>query len=115
MANMETIEQELKQYIEDSANLSRQDRYVHLKAIFDKHFAMEKTDHLLTMGDFREIISYAKGQFIQISLPATISNKEVYPTEVPHIMMIEAVIAHLNRYKILKRLVKIDFTTKTNK
>lgn len=115
MANMETIEQELRQYIEDSANLSRQDRYTYLKAIFDKHYAMEKTEHLLTMNDFQSIISYAKGQFNQIALPATISKRDVYPSEVPHIMMIEAVIAYLNKSKILKKLVKIDYTTKTNK
>ena len=115
MANTETIEQELRQYIEDSANLTRQDRYTHLKAIFDKHFAMEKTDHLLTMGDFQQIISYAKSQFVQIPLPAEVSKRDVYPSEVPHLMMIEAVISYLNRSKLLKKLVKIDYTTKTNK
>lgn len=115
MANMETIEQELKQYIEDSSNLTRQDRYVHLKAIFDKHFAMEKTEHLLTMGDFQQIISYAKSQFLNITLPASISKREVYPSEVPHIMMIEAVIGYLNKSSLLRKLVKIDYTTRTNK
>lgn len=112
MANMETIEAELRQYIEDSANLSRQDRYVHLKAIFDKHFAMEKTEHLLTMGDFQQIVSYAKSQFVNIKLPAQISKREVYPSEVPHVLMIEAVISYLNRSQILKKLVKIDYTTR---
>ncbi|NJO48298.1 MAG: hypothetical protein HC840_01120 [Leptolyngbyaceae cyanobacterium RM2_2_4] len=115
MFNIETIEQELRQYIEDSANLSRQDRYTYLKAIFDKHYAMEKTEHLLTMNDFQQIISYAKSQFVNLTLPATISKRDVYPSEVPHIMMIEAVISYLNRSKVLKKLVRIDYTTKTNK
>lgn len=110
MANMETIEQELRQYIEDSANLSRQDRYTYLKAIFDKHFAMEKTEHLLTMNDFQGIISYAKGQYVNLTLPAKISKREVYPSEVQFILMIESVIGYLNRSKILRKLVKIDYT-----
>ncbi len=115
MANIETIEQELRQYIEDAANMTRQDRFTYLKAIFDKHYAMEKTEHILTMSDFQNIISYAKSQFTEITLPTEISKRPVYPSEVPHIMMIEAVISYLNRNSILKKLVRIDFTTKTNK
>jgi hypothetical protein len=110
MANMETIETELRQYIEDSANLSRQDRYTHLKAIFDKHFAMEKTEHLLTAGDFHEIVSYAKSQYATMTLPAQVSRREIYPSEAPHLLMIEAVISYLNKNKILKKLVKIDYS-----
>lgn len=115
MANMDTIEQELKQYIEDSPNLTRNDRYVHLKAIFDKHFAMEKTEHMLTMGDFHEIVSFSKSQYVQIPLPATVSNREIYPSEVGYLCMIEAVISYLNKSQILKKLVRIDYTTRTNK
>lgn len=115
MANMETIEAELRQYIEDSANLSRQDRFTYLKAIFDKHFAMENTEHLLTMGDFQQIISYAKGQYPNLTLPAQVSKREVYASEAPHLLMIEAVISYLNKSKLLKKLVKIDYTTRTNK
>jgi hypothetical protein len=115
MSNTETIEKELRQYIEDSANLTSQDRYVYLKAIFDKHFAMEKTEHILTMNDFQSIISYAKSQFVQITLPAEVSKRDVYPSEVPHLMIIESVISYLNKLKILKKLVKIDYTTRTNK
>lgn len=115
MANMETIETELRQYLEDAQNLSRQDKYVHLRAIFDKHFAMEKTEHLLTMNDFYLIVSNAKSNFVQLTLPAKISNRDVYASDAPHIAMIDAVISHLNRFDVLKRLVKIDITTKTNK
>lgn len=115
MANMETIEAELRQYLNDAEHLSRQDRFTHLMAIFQKHFAMEKTEHLLTMGDFHEIVSYAKSHFVQIPVPATVSKRDIYPSEVPHLCMIEAVIMNLNKNKVLKKLVKIDYTTKTNK
>lgn len=110
MANEETIEQELKQFLEDSRNLSISDRYIQVKAIFDKHFAMEKTEHLLTMEDFQNIIRYAKSQFVNMTLPAQISKREVYPSEVPQVLMIEAVIGYLNKSKLLRKLVKIDYT-----
>lgn len=110
MANMEQIESELRQYIEDAQNLSRGDRFTHLMAIFKKHFEMEKTEHQLTMGDFHDIVSYAKSQYVHTTLPMRISKREIYPSEVANVLMIEAVIAHLNKFKILKRLVKIDYT-----
>lgn len=104
------IEQELRQYLEDAQNLSRQDRFTHLMAIFKKHFDMEKTEHILTMGDFQGIMSYAKTQFINTVLPMRITKREVYPSEVPNVLMIEAVVSYLNKSKILRRLVKIDYT-----
>lgn len=109
MSNLETIEQELRQFINDAEHLTRQDRYTALKAIFDKHFAMEKLDHMLTSGDFHEIVSYAKAQYVNTTLPMKISKKEIYPSEVGHVLMIEAVIAHLNRFKLLKKLVRFDY------
>ena len=115
MANMSMIEQEIRQYLEDSDNLSRADRYVQLKAIFDKHLAMEKTDHLLTMGDLQFIIGTAKQNFVNLTLPATISKRELYPSDAPHVAMLEAMISYLNKAGILRKLVKIDFTTKTSK
>lgn len=116
MTKTDIIEQELRQFIEDSPNLTRQDKFTVLMAIFQKHIAMEKTSHLLTMSDFQHIISTAKNNFVtDLTLPATISNREVYPSEAPHIAMINAVISHLNKADVLKRMVKIDITTKTNK
>lgn len=112
MSNLETIEQELRQYIEDSPNLNSQDRFVHLKAIFDKHFFMQNTKHILTMNDFQSIINYAKSHYGDIKTPAWISNREVWPNEIANIAVIEAVLSYLSMSKILNKLVKIDYTTK---
>lgn len=109
MANMESIETELRQYLEDAPNLDRQDRFTHLMAIFKKHFEMEKTNHLLTMGDFHEIVSQAKSDYVKTSLPIYITRREVYPSEVAHVLLIESLIGYLNKSKVLKRLVKIDY------
>ena len=115
MANISMIEQELRNYLEEQDNLSRADRYVHLKAIFDKHLALEKTEHLLTMSDFHFIVSTAKQNFVNLTLPMTISNRELYPSDAPNVAIVEAVISYLNKAGILRKLVKIDVTTKTSK
>ena len=109
MANMEQIERELIQYIDDSPNLSREDRLLHLKAIFSKHFDMEEAEHQLTINDFHEIIGFAKNHYLQTVLPMKISRREIYPSEVPQVMMIEAIIMYLNKFKLLRRLVRIDY------
>jgi len=115
MANLNMIEQELRQYLEDADNLSRADRYIYLKAIFDKHLALEKTEHLLTMNDFQSIIGTAKQNFVNLILPMTISNKAVNATETPNVAVIQAVISYLNNAGTLRKPVKLDITTKTNK
>lgn len=109
MSNLETIEQELRQYLQDSPNLLPEDRFKYLMAIFNKHFGMEKLDHMLTSQDLHDIVSYAKGQYPKTTLPMKIGKKEVYGSEVPHVLMIEAVISHLNRFKLLKKLVRFDY------
>lgn len=112
MADPEIIERELKKFIEESANLNKQDKYTVLRAIFDKHLAMEKVDFQLTYGDFQEIINIAKANFANSTLPLKISKRDVYHGEAPNVSMVEAVIGFLNKNKLLKRLVKFDYTGK---
>lgn len=107
---MEMIEAELRRYLEDAPNLSRDDRFIHLMAIFKKHFEMEKTEHLLTMGDFHEIVSYAKSSYARTTMPIKITKREVYTSEVNLVLMIEAIIAYMNKSKVLNKVVKIDYT-----
>lgn len=109
MANLEQIELELRAFLEEAGHLSKQDQFTHLKAIFDKHFAMEQTEHLMDIGDMRHMVTYAKSQFINTNLPLRISKKEVFPSEVPHVLLIEAVIVYLNRFKLLKRRTSFDY------
>lgn len=110
MANMEEIERELRQYIKDSANLDSQDRFTYLKVIFDKHLALEKTNHLLTIADFHEIVGYAKSRFPNTVFPLKISKREMYPQEATNVLLIDAVLTYLNKAGVLKKLVKIDYT-----
>lgn len=110
MADPEQIEQELRAYVSIEKNLSREDRVIHLRAIFDKHFAMDKTDHLLNNADFQDIISRAKALWVQTSMPFKISKREVRSEEVNHYLIIEAFVSYLNKNKLLKRLVRFDIT-----
>lgn len=110
MNRRDMAEIELRDFLNKEENLSNQDKFKTLMAIFDKHFAMEKVEHQMDIGDMRQIVDYAKGSYIQTQLPMKISKKEVYSTEVPHVLMIEAVISHLNRHELLRKLVKFDYT-----
>lgn len=109
------IEQELHEYINISDNLNQNDKFKYLKAIFDKHFSLENMSNLLTYYDFQLIVSNAKSNFVKMPTPMSISNQEVYPTEVSHVAMIEAILLYLHKHDVLKRRVDIDFTTKIGK
>lgn len=110
MADIEQIERELKAYLEEEDNLSKQDKFTYLKAIFDKHYTLEKMDHMIHIKDFNDIVSYAKSRFADTALPMRISDKEVHMSEAANALMIDSVIVYLNKMKLLKRLVKINFT-----
>lgn len=106
---MEMIEQELRAYLAEAEHLSNQDRFTHLMAIFQKHMTMEKTEHLMGVYDMRMIVDMAKSAYPGVTLPMQISKKEVYPSEVPHVLMIEAVIGYLTKNKLLKKIVNFNY------
>lgn len=110
MANPEHIEEELRAYLEAEPNLRRQDRLKHLKAIFDKHFGLEETGHLLNTTDLHDIVSYAKAAYATTKMPMNIGRKPVPNNEINHVLIIESFIMYLNKNKLLKKLVKFDHT-----
>jgi hypothetical protein len=110
MANPDQIEQELRAYLDEERNLSKADRMKYLMAIFNKHFGMDQTEHLLNDHDLHDIISYAKSSYARTTLPMRISKKEIHPSDVNFVLMIEAVVGHFNKSKLLKKLIKFDFT-----
>lgn len=110
MSGSNQIELELRAYLEGDSNLSQQDKFIHLKAIFDKHFTMNKTGHLINYEDFHDIIADAKRHYSNISLPMRLSKKEIYATQVNNISMIESTIGHLNKMHLLNKMVNLDYT-----
>ena len=109
MANPDQIEQELRAYLDEEGNLSKQDRIIHLKAIFDKHFGMDKADYLINGSDVKDIIYKAKITYADQALPIFITKNEIFPSEVAHVLIMESLINYLNKVKLLKRLVRFDY------
>lgn len=110
MANPDQIEQELREYLNIERNLRVEDRLQYLMAIMNKHFAIDKIEHMMTHHDLNDMVNYAKGQWARTTMPMEISKKEVYHNDVNYVLIIEAFIGYLNKNNLLKRLVKFDYS-----
>lgn len=110
MAKPEDIEMELRAYLEDEIHLKKSDKLEHLMSIFNKHFALDKMEYILNDRDLEGIVSHAKATYPGITLPMKISRKEVYSAYVNYVLVIEAFVLFLNGNKLLKRLVKFDYS-----
>lgn len=110
MSDPNEVERDLREYLEKEKNLHRQDKLEYLRLLFDRHFQMKKLDHLITKNDLFGIISGAKSEYNNISLPLHISGRKVDTSELTAIAMIEAVVSYLNKNHLLKRLPKLDYT-----
>jgi hypothetical protein len=107
MSNKEQVYREISDYLDKADNLTDNDKRKYLMALFEKHFEFEKLDHLLNYHDFHDIISNAKSNYNNIKLE--ISGRQLYPSEVPQVAIIEAVAMHLNGKGLLRKIVKIDY------
>src|ERR1035441_9843934 len=110
MSDKEEVNRDILEYLSKESNLSENDRLRYLRAIFEKHFAFEQLDHLLTYYDFHTIVSDAKVRYNDVK--PEISERKLSPYEVPHVALIEAVIMYLNGKGILRKFVKVDYKNK---
>lgn len=110
MANVEQIEQELREYLNMEQNLRKEDRLSYLMSIVNKHFAIEKLDHMVDYREFDSVVSQAKQAWVNTSIPLYVSKKEIHNTETNYLLVMEAFLNYLNRNKLLRRLVKFDYT-----
>lgn len=69
---------------------------------------------LITVKDLFLIISSAKTEYRNVPLDAHISHKKVDECDFKHISFANAVILWLNGNRLLKKLVKFDYTDKSN-
>lgn len=109
MADPKQIEQELKEFLEKDDNMRKSDRLNGIMVIINKHFELDKIDHMINYYDLGQIISYAKSEYPKATMPIFINRKEVHQTEVNFVLIMEAFVSYLNRNKLLKRLVKFDY------
>lgn len=109
MSDPAQIEDELRAFFEIEDNIRKSDRIHHVMAIVNKHFALDKIDHMVLNYDFNEVINAAKSSYAKTTMPIYISKKEVSPHDVNHLLIMEVFIGYLNKHKLLKRLVKFDY------
>lgn len=110
MSDPDQIEKDLKDYLNKEQNLRKEDRYEFLKAIFDKHFSINKLEHRMHYYDIQETIHYAKKCYVDQKVPMFISGKKIDAHELPNIALFESLISYLNSNHLLKKLVKFDYT-----
>lgn len=113
MANPEEIEREIRDYLEKEGNMRHSDKLPYLMLIVNKHFGLDKFDHVVDYHDLDiGIISAAKAVYAQTSMPMKITKKELGPQETNYVLVLEAFVAYLNKNKLLKRLVRFDHREK---
>lgn len=106
------LESELREYLSKEPNLGRNDRFPYLMAIFQKHMEFRRLDHLLNYKDYFNILSEAKSFYTKMTLPISLTTKELEPNESLHIAIIETFIRYLNRNDLLKKQIVLDYTKK---
>lgn len=109
MSDPDQIAQDLRDYLEKEPNLRREDRFLYLKTIFDKHFFLSRLEHTITRIDFLNIISAASSFYAKQKMPMYISRKQMDNIETTHVAMIESFISYLNRMNLLKKEVKFEY------
>lgn len=67
-------------------------------------------DALISSKDLFYLVSSAKTEFLGLRADLYLSNKRVDENDFKHIALANALIMWLNGHKLLKRLVKFDFT-----
>lgn len=112
MSDPKNVENDLREYLLKEPNLRGEDKLTYLKAIFDKHFAISQLEHSVNYYDVQEIMNFAKGQWVRQSLPLEISRKEISPSDVSSVAMLEAVLNYLTGHKLLRKAIKVEYTRK---
>lgn len=115
MADPKQIEQEIREFLDKADNIRRADHIKYLMAIVNKHFELDKIEHIVTHYDFELMLSNSKSAWVQTAMPMEISTKKVEGIEANYILMMEAFVGYLNRMGLLKRLVKFDHRRRTLK
>lgn len=110
MANPEQIEQELRDFLANEDTIRKSDRIHALMAIFNKHFGLDKIDHIASRYDLEQCIDNAKTAWPKATMPMYISKREITGQDVNYLLILEAFIGYLNKNKLLKKLVKFDHT-----
>lgn len=102
------LRKELEHFVNFSYSLDKEQQIEALEHIIKKNDDF-KEEATLDYSQFVLIMDGAKSMFTKLTLPMFISKREIEANKVPHIAVIEALIAHLNGIGYLKKNVKIDY------
>jgi hypothetical protein len=112
MADPQEIEREIRGYLEKEHNMRDSDKLDYLMAIMNKHFGLDKIDHMVNYFDFDHTVLNAKSVYAQTSMPMNLSGRELNPSQTNYVLVLEAFVGYLNKNKLLKKLVKFDHKEK---
>ena len=68
------------------------------------------TKHLISRSDLHKIVSDAKRNMANISLPLYVSEKQVEQECIPTVAIMESVLMYLNSKNLLTSQVNLDYT-----
>jgi len=114
MPNKDQVEKDLREFLTKNDNLRNDDRLRYLMAIFDKHFAFNKLDHVITYNDLFNIASGAKTEFCSLPNPLMVGGRKVDSSELRTVAVVEAFIRYLNSNNLLQKLPVVDYTDDTS-
>ena len=105
----EKIHRDLTDYIAMEEHLSDFDRLSILKAIFEKHFVLEKALHLITEHDIVSIGDMSKAKYNGLSLPLQIGKKRMSYDELRVVAMVESFLGYMNLNHLSRKDILINY------
>jgi len=114
MSNKDQVEKDLREFLLKNDNLRNEDRLRYLMAIFDKHFAFNKLDHVITYNDLFNISGKAKTAFSKLPAKLMVGGRKVDSGDMRAVAFIEAFVCYLNENNLLQKLPVIDYTNDDN-
>lgn len=112
MADPTEIERELREYLEKESNMRHSDKLPYLMIIINKHFGLDKIDHMVDYHDLDALINNSKVAYVDTKMPISISCRELSTTHSNYVLILEAFVGYLNKNKLIKRLIKFDHREK---
>lgn len=105
------ISQDALEFIGSIDKMSHGDKIDLLKLLLKKYALLATSDVTLDKKDLSDIISKAKQNFTDITIPVELEGSEtpVHQTEIANLCVIEATIGHLNKNSCLKRIPKFKY------
>lgn len=110
MSLKEEIEIDIHQFFRQIENATRNDQLKTLRMLLEKYAHLSQAEYVMDYHDLNTMIGNAKHRFANDAFPIYLGERKrkVAPGDLPNLLLIEAVIAHLNKNDCLKKMPKFD-------